>query len=121
MKSGLWEGYFKNVILASFIHSTTIFDVLFGAIVLLERPNCLQSSWWFEVVLKKVILLLHFSLHFVQYTLSTDSKSASEHDATTTLLNSWCSVRWVEYLTFTTGYCGQINLKMAILEQRLLY
>lgn len=47
------------------------------------------SSWWFEVFLNasELNVLLYF-IHFVRCTRFTGSKTAIEHDATTTMLNS---------------------------------
>lgn len=49
----------------------------------------------------KVILLLHYTIHFEQCTTSTGNKIASKYNAATTMLNSWCGVLGVECLTFT--------------------
>lgn len=101
-----------NVSLIYLIHS---FDVCFGVIVLLELSvvSMFQpSSWWFEVMQKdsEVILFFHYSIHCVQHTRSAGSKTASDHDATTTVLNRRYSVNTSLLLlqTYCTScHCGR--------------
>lgn len=52
-------------------------------------PNCVHSSLpsrWLEVMLKSSEVTC-YSIHFVQGISSTDSKTASKHDAHTTMLH----------------------------------
>lgn len=73
------------------------FWCVLGIIVLLEDPtvsNFQPSSYWSEAKLKnsQVVLPLHYSIDFVQYTITTCSRRAPKHDATTSILHSWYGV-----------------------------
>lgn len=79
-------------------------------------------SIWFQVELKnfEVVLLFHYSIWFMQHAGTTGRKTAPENDATTTMLDSWCSVLRLENLTFTPPKvpdvcCAQIAQSLSCL------
>lgn len=70
LKLELWDIHSRNVMLDCITYFKTSFDVL------LEHPNVFKfhpSRFWIEVKLKNlgVVLLLHYSIHFVQCTSKT--------------------------------------------------
>lgn len=90
-------------------------------IVLLEDPtvsNFQPSSYWSEAKLKnsQVVLPLHYSIDFVQYTITTCGRRAPKHDATTSILHSWYGVlRFKSLHTWRTYLLGLwFNLYLTI-------
>ncbi|MEQ2266536.1 hypothetical protein XENORESO_009352 [Xenotaenia resolanae] len=89
------------------------FQNQFGTMVLLENPtglNCQPYSCWLELKNLGVVFLLQFSTYFVQSISTSGMETGPQHDATTTLLDSWSSVLRFESLAVFISVAKQPRL-----------
>lgn len=93
--SGLWEDLYKSLTLGSSIQQPALMFVWGHCPV---GPS------------SEVILLLYYCIHFVHCMRSTGSKTVTEHDATTTMSNSWYSVLGVKSLPLTPSNISPANV-----------
>ena len=82
------------------------FWCVFGIILPLEHPTAAKtksSGWWLQVFLKnlEIILLLHYSIYFLESSRSSGSKTAPLHNTTSTMLDSRYGVLGVKGFTFS--------------------